>query len=299
MGFPLFHRTTRSVRLTSDGAQLLSHARKALEEVSLGLQRIFEGDSGPRESVTFACLPTIATMQMPDVLAAFRKKFPRCGVYVRELDAVDLFEAVREGEVDFGLAADNRGKEFLFEPLFEDVYVALMPAKFVPADAEVDHAPGTRGAAALPLQPDRKDQPDASSSPCRAPTSRSRRAASSARSRLCCRWSRPASAWRSCRNRPCLRRCRSLSELLAICEPEVMRRICVVRFSGRPLSQSAARLIGLFKDNFADRGSGLAGELTEIPSFPAACRGGADEPPDPRRQPLRIGRISFERCPPS
>jgi DNA-binding transcriptional LysR family regulator len=265
LGFSLFHRTTRSVRLTSDGAQLLSHATKALAEVSLGLQRISEGASGPRESVTFACLPTVAAMQMPGVLAAFRQKFPRCGVYVRELDAVDLFESVRQGEVDFGLAADNRGKVFSFEPLFEDVYVALMPAKFVP---ETRTSIRLQELAARPLllfNPTGKISRSLifalQGSNIQVKTRCQFRQVQTVLSMVAAglgvailpQSSLPADLPDSVR-------------LLGICEPEVTRRICVVQFGGRPLSQAAARLIEVFKEQFAE--PRRAGELAEISAFP-------------------------------
>jgi DNA-binding transcriptional LysR family regulator len=267
LGFSLFHRTTRSVRLTPDGAQLLSHATKALEEVSLGLQRIFEGGSGPRESVTFACLPTIATMQMPGVLAAFRQRFPRCGVDVREIDAVDLFESVRQGEVDFGLAADSRGKEFSFEPLFEDVYVALMPAKFVP---ETRTSIRLQELAARPLflfNPTGKISRSLifalQGSNIEVKTRCQFRQVQTVLSMVAAglggailpQSSLPAGL-------------PDAVKMIAICEPEVTRRIGVIQFSGRPLSQSAGRLIDVFKEQFASPALDRPAELAEISSFP-------------------------------
>jgi hypothetical protein len=47
----------------------------------------------------------------------------------------------------------------------------------------------------------------------------------------------------------------------------VTRRICVVQFTGRPLSQAAARLIDVFKENFSAP-FGQPAELPEISSFP-------------------------------
>jgi DNA-binding transcriptional LysR family regulator len=274
LGFQLFHRTTRSVRLTPDGAQLLSHTKKALEEVKLGLQRIFEGGSAPGESVTFACLPTIAMTRMPEILAIFRKRFPRCGVYVRELDAADLFESLREGEVDFALAADNRGKEFSFDPLFDDAYVALLPAKFLPRGRRSIALQELAARPLLLFNPTGKVSRTLVSalqtSNIQITTRCQFRQVQTVLSMVAAglgaailpRSSLPAPLPNSV-------------GLLAIREPEVMRRICVVRFGGRPPSQSAARLIALFKEQFGYRAETPAvGGISSLPPLVAVAETG-------------------------
>jgi len=267
LGFLLFHRTTRSVRLTSDGAQLLPHAARALEEVSIGLQRILGGTTGPYESVTFASLPTIAAQYMPGLFVTFRRQYPRCGVYVRELDAVDLFESVRQGEVDFALAADNRGKEFCFEPLFEDSYVALVPAKF---------ATGSRtsiGLAQLAAQPLFLLNPRGKIS--RTLTFALQDANIEVKTRCQFRQIRTVLSMVEAGLGATILPQSSLParlpasvKRLDICEPQVTRRICVVSFRGRRLTASAAKLVDLIRHQFdwAHRASPEA--LSEISPFP-------------------------------
>ena len=134
-------------------------------------------------------------------------------------------------------------------------------------DADIDHVPGARRAAALPLQSDRKDQPELifalQGSNIEVKTRCQFRQVQTVLSMVAAglgvailpQSSLPAGLPDAVR-------------MLAICEPEVTRRIGVIQFSGRPLSQSAGRLIDVFKEQFAAPALDRSAELVEISSFP-------------------------------
>ena len=131
LGVPLFHRTTRNVRLTAEGQQLLECARRALMEVEVGLRKIQEAADVRRGRVSLACSPTIAATRLARVLAAFEKDHPGIEVFVRELTSEALFDSIRRHEVDFGIGPVIETVEFSFEPLLEDPLYALVPKRFV------------------------------------------------------------------------------------------------------------------------------------------------------------------------
>lgn len=131
LGVPLFHRTTRNVRLTEEGRQLLECARRALMEVESGLRKIRESADVRRGRVSLSCSPTIASTRLARVLAAFEKDYPGIEVYVRELTSEALFESVRKREVDFGIGPVIETAEFHFELLIEEPLYALVPKRFV------------------------------------------------------------------------------------------------------------------------------------------------------------------------
>lgn len=131
LGVPLFHRTTRNVRLTAEGEQLLECARRALMEVDAGLRKIQESADLRRGRVSLACSPTIAATRLARVLAAFDKGHPGIEVFVRELTSEALFESIRRHEVDFGIGPVIETAEFSFEPLLDDPLYALVPKRFV------------------------------------------------------------------------------------------------------------------------------------------------------------------------
>ncbi|MDH2329013.1 LysR family transcriptional regulator [Cereibacter sp. SYSU M97828] len=134
LGLPLFNRTTRQVNLTPEGAELLAHARRAVGEVEQGLRHIMEAADLRRGRVTLACAPTIASTRLPHILAAFEKDHPDIRIVVHELKSVDLFQRIRDGEVDFGLGPVIGDGDLDFRTVLrEDVHIFASP-RFLPDD---------------------------------------------------------------------------------------------------------------------------------------------------------------------
>jgi DNA-binding transcriptional LysR family regulator len=131
LGVTLFHRTTRNVRLTDEGEQLLACARRALLEVEEGLRKIQESADIRRGRVSLSCSPTVAATRLARVLAAFEKDYPGIEVFVRELSSEALMNSVREREVDFGIGPVIASPDFHFEPLLEDPLYALVPKRLI------------------------------------------------------------------------------------------------------------------------------------------------------------------------
>lgn len=131
LGVPLFHRTTRSVRLTDEGQQLLDCAQRALQEVEHGLRKIQESADIRKGKVSMSCSPTIAESRLARVLAAFENEYPGIEVSVRELASAPMFESVRKREVDFGVGPQIETSEFHFEPLMDDPFYALVPKRML------------------------------------------------------------------------------------------------------------------------------------------------------------------------
>ncbi|MDN8615648.1 LysR family transcriptional regulator [Variovorax ginsengisoli] len=131
LGVSLFHRTTRSVRLTEEGHQLLECAQRALQEVGSGLRKIQESADVKRGRVALSCSPTIAETRLARVLAAFEQDYPGIEVSVRELTSTALFESVRRREVDFGIGPKIETSDFSFETVLDDPFYALVPKRFI------------------------------------------------------------------------------------------------------------------------------------------------------------------------
>ncbi len=136
LGVPLFHRTTRSVRLTEEGQQLLDCAQRALLEVEQGLRKIRESADIRKGKVSMACSPTIAETRLARALAAFESEYPGIEVSVRELASEQIFESVRRREVDFGVGPQIETSEFQFESLMDDPFYALVPKRLLDTDKD-------------------------------------------------------------------------------------------------------------------------------------------------------------------
>ena len=129
LGVALFHRTTRSVRLTAEGEQLLGCVRRALHEVEAGLRKIEEAVDMRRGHVSIACSPTVASTRLPLVLAAFSKNYPDVRLSVRELTSSDLCESLRKREVDFGIGPVLDEPDLAFRRILKEEIYALVPRR--------------------------------------------------------------------------------------------------------------------------------------------------------------------------
>lgn len=131
LGVSLFHRTTRTVRLTDEGEQLLVCAERALLELDGGLRGIREAADVRRGRVSLSCSPTIAETRLAAALAAFEGEYPGVEIRVRELTSAAQVETIRRRDVDFGIGPQAEISEFSFEPLLKEPLYALVPRKFI------------------------------------------------------------------------------------------------------------------------------------------------------------------------
>jgi DNA-binding transcriptional LysR family regulator len=106
-------------------------ARKAMAEIDAGLVQIQHAVNVQQGHLSFGCVPTVAGSRLPQILLKFAKKYPGISVRVRELEHLELLEAVRRREVDFGIGPVPEKKgELDFSPIFVDEYFALLPKGF-------------------------------------------------------------------------------------------------------------------------------------------------------------------------
>ena len=84
LGVPLFHRTTRSVRLTEAGESLLGQAGRTLAGLEETVRRFRDEAAVRRGRVTLATAPSFAGSLLPGILADFHHRFPHVAVQVVE-----------------------------------------------------------------------------------------------------------------------------------------------------------------------------------------------------------------------
>lgn len=120
IGRTVFLRSSRSLRLTSDGERLLSHARQMLRLNDEALADLLEPDVAGL--VRLGVPEDFATVHLPGVLAAFTEAHPRVELEVTCDLTLNLLERFRSGDFDLVLvkrepAAPLRGVRVWREPL--------------------------------------------------------------------------------------------------------------------------------------------------------------------------------------
>lgn len=117
VGAQLLFRTKRRVELTDAGRIFLDEARQIMDHVDravLAAQRAGRGETG-KLVIGFVNAATFSIL--PDILQAFRTRFPDVAVTLHELSTERQVESLRSGSIDVG---------FLRPPIDGDV-LSLLP----------------------------------------------------------------------------------------------------------------------------------------------------------------------------
>ncbi|WP_242361415.1 LysR family transcriptional regulator [Anaeromyxobacter sp. SG17] len=130
LGFELFLRTNRRVRLTEAGGTFLLDARGILERVSRAAEsarRVARGEVGSL-AVGFVASATYALL--PRLVRTFRQRHPEIALTLTELSTAEQVAAIRAGSIQLGLARPPVGDETLREdPLAEEPLVVALAAR--------------------------------------------------------------------------------------------------------------------------------------------------------------------------
>jgi DNA-binding transcriptional LysR family regulator len=93
----LLERVGRRVRLTAEGARLVSHAETILQAVEAAELDLRAAGETPRGELEIASFSTFAKVHLIPAVMRTRNRFPEMHVIVHELESEDAIEAVRDG----------------------------------------------------------------------------------------------------------------------------------------------------------------------------------------------------------
>ncbi|MGW6919298.1 LysR family transcriptional regulator [Kitasatospora sp. NPDC054939] len=111
LGAELFHRTRGRIALTDAGDALLPLARRILADTESARLAVQETVQLRRGRVRLGAPPSLCTSLVPDVLRAFRDRYPGVALAVREGGSRDLVRLLAEGELDLALIITPRRGE--------------------------------------------------------------------------------------------------------------------------------------------------------------------------------------------
>lgn len=120
LGFSLFERSSRSVRLTSDGATLLCEARNTLAAARSLRAAARRLAGGAANRLNAGVLPSIGAYFMPRVRERLQSSFPDLRVSLIEGPSRELLTYLDAGELDFVVASHSDLSGFEVRPLFEE-----------------------------------------------------------------------------------------------------------------------------------------------------------------------------------
>lgn len=106
LGIKLFHRTTRRVNLTDEGARVYQWAQKILEDVESMQNDVSETKVEPRGPIRISSSAKLGRVHLAPALSHFKQRYPKIDVWLELLDRrVDLIGEgfhldIRAGEVN-------------------------------------------------------------------------------------------------------------------------------------------------------------------------------------------------------
>lgn len=128
LGARLFDRTTRSVRITPEGALLVPHAEAILNSVDDAVNALRKQSGTLRPRIAIGALPSLATIFLVDILRVFRLRYPAAEVAVTDGTSDVLYAAIEAGQIDLALASRLREHDSVrFRPLLRERFALVMP----------------------------------------------------------------------------------------------------------------------------------------------------------------------------
>lgn len=129
VGVPLLVRSTRQVRLTAAGTELLGRARKILVDTKRLVRDIQSQAALLKGQVVASFSPTTAVSLTPIVLTAFVRDYPGIRVELREELGPEMLQSVQTGAADIGIGPYRDVPDSLFfRPLFEQEFFVIVRA---------------------------------------------------------------------------------------------------------------------------------------------------------------------------
>lgn len=123
VGAVLIDRTTRHVRLTAAGREVLPLIRRMLDEFDGSLVGRMADGERQAGRITLASVPSATVRFLPQVLQQFAQDYRNTRVRILDLSATECAEAVRTGEAEFGLSLPvSTDADLSYEPLYDDPY---------------------------------------------------------------------------------------------------------------------------------------------------------------------------------
>jgi len=128
LGFRLFDRTTRHVRLTAQGESWAPVVRRSMDELRTATLTLAERARATSQSITVGAAPLIAANLLPPAIKNFRAHRP--GVRIRVFDAnlTTVREAVQSGAIDMGIGIFPAAGGVRRVRLFRFSFILIRPA---------------------------------------------------------------------------------------------------------------------------------------------------------------------------
>lgn len=130
VGYPLFLRTSRAVRLTPSGELLLIRTRQILSKINNDLESVRAVARGETGTLNLGFVGSAMLTKLPSVLGRYRKLYPNVDLKLKEYYTAQLIDALLGGELDVGLLRDgDPHDELIMESVLSEPFLCVLPKR--------------------------------------------------------------------------------------------------------------------------------------------------------------------------
>jgi DNA-binding transcriptional LysR family regulator len=129
LGYPLFLRTSRSVKLTDAGETFLQRARRTLRNVQRDLEETRSIGRGDVGSLHIGFIGSSVLSTLPGIFRTYRQAFPLVRLHLHESFTSMVMEGLENGSLDAGILRDSDPVEGInVTTILSEPFVAVLPA---------------------------------------------------------------------------------------------------------------------------------------------------------------------------
>jgi DNA-binding transcriptional LysR family regulator len=103
IGFQLFERSAKSLRLTEAGKTFLTEARAILQHADDAVKKARAAMGGTHGEIHVGYAPSLTVQILPSTLRAFQEKFPKVRVALHDLSTEEMLTQLRNGKLSVAL----------------------------------------------------------------------------------------------------------------------------------------------------------------------------------------------------
>jgi DNA-binding transcriptional LysR family regulator len=128
IGYQLFVRSSRSVKLTPAGDVLLDRARRTVSKINEDLEAVRSVARGEVGALTVGFVGSAVLTRLPSVLGRYRDLYPQVQLRLKEFHTSLVLDGIREGSLDVGFVRDAGPADDLHvETLLAERFIAAVP----------------------------------------------------------------------------------------------------------------------------------------------------------------------------
>jgi DNA-binding transcriptional LysR family regulator len=130
LGYPLFIRTSRAVKLTSAGEVFLERARRTLRNVQEDMDEARSIGRGEEGFLRVGFIGSAMLTALPAMLGRYRRLYPKVNLQLHEAHTSAVVQKLLKGELDAGFLRDaGQIPGLKIQALFSEPFIVVVPKK--------------------------------------------------------------------------------------------------------------------------------------------------------------------------